>query len=424
MIRFIFKAILRDKNRSVLPVTVVAIGVFLTIALSGYLSGFLGDMIDQTARFQTGHIKVMSRAYAENIDQMPNDLALLGIDEIHEELNSDFPDYTWVNRISFGGIIDAPGENEVSKGQGPAMGMAIEMFSKNSGEIERMNLVNSLVDGKIPEKNGEVLLGYEFAEKLGVKVGDELTYMGSTMNGSMTFANFIISGTFRFGVMAMDKGTIIIDFTDAQQILDMENGTGEILGFYKDEVFMQDQAIEMREAFNAKYADNPDEFAPIMKTLGEQSSMGTYLNLVDSVSGMFVVIFIIIMSIVLWNTGLIGGLRRYQEFGIRIALGEEKSHIYKTMIYEAVLIGIIGSVIGTALGIVVTLLMQKYGIDISGMLKDATMMMPSVIKSKFTPQLLYIGFIPGLLAMVFGNMLSGIGIYKRETATLFKELEV
>ena len=36
----------------------------------------------------------------------------------------------------------------------------------------------------------------------------------------------------------------------------------------------------------------------------------------------------------------------------------------------------------------------------------------------------YIGFIPGLFAMVIGNMLSGIGIYKRETATLFKELEV
>lgn len=424
MIRFIFKAILRDKNRSVLPVTVVAIGVFLTIALSGYLSGFLGDTIEQTARFQTGHVKVMSRAYAENIDQMPNDLALLGIDEVHEELNSDFPDYTWVNRISFGGIIDAPSENDQSKGQGPAMGMAIEMFSKSSGEAERMNLENSLVDGKIPEKSGEVLLGYEFAEKLGVKVGDELTYMGSTMNGSMAFASFVISGTVRFGVMAMDRGTVIIDFTDAQQILDMENGTGEILGFYKDEVFIRDQAIEMREAYNAKYADNPDEFAPIMKTLGEQSSMGTYLNLVDSVSGMFVVIFIIIMSIVLWNTGLIGGLRRYQEFGIRIALGEEKSHIYKTMIYEAVLIGIIGSVIGTALGIVVTLLMQKYGIDISGMMKDATMMIPSVIKSKFTLQLLYIGFIPGLLAMVFGNMLSGIGIYKRETASLFKELEV
>ncbi len=424
MIKFIFKAILRDKNRSLLPVTVVSIGVFLTIVLSGYLSGMLGDMIDQTARFQTGHVKVMTRAYADNIDQMPNDLALLGIDSIHDELNADFPDYRWVNRINFGGIIDAPDDNEESKGQGPASGMAIELFDKNSGEIERLNLVNSLVEGKIPTKSGEALIGYEFADKLGVKVGDELTYMGSTMNGSMAFAEFVVSGAVRFGVASMDKGMIIIDFSDAQQILDMADGTGEILGFYKDEIFMQDQTAKMREAFNAKYADNPDEFAPIMKTLAEQNSMGTYLDLIDSVSSVFVIIFVLVMSIVLWNTGLIGGLRRYQEFGIRLALGEDKGHIYRTMMYEAVVIGIIGSVIGTILGISVTLLMQTYGIDISGMMKDATMMMPSVIKSKFTPQLLYIGFIPGLVAMVIGNMLSGIGIYKRETATLFKELEV
>lgn len=424
MIKFIFKAILRDKNRSLLPVIVVALGVFLTIALSGYINGILGDMVEQTARFQTGHVKVMSRAYAENIDQLPNDLALLGIDELHEELNANYPDYKWVNRIRFGGIIDAPGENDVSKGQGPAMGMAIELFSKSSGEVERMNLSNSLLSGKIPGKSGEVLLGYEFADKLGVKIGDELTFMGSTMNGSMAFAVFTVSGTVRFGSSAMDKGTFLIDFTDAQQILDMVDGAGEILGFYKDEIFMQNHALETAADFNAKYADDTDEFAPIMKTLGEQNSMGTYLALVDSITGMFVFIFILIMSIVLWNTGLIGGLRRYQEFGIRLALGEKKGHIYKTMIYEAVLIGVIGSVVGSILGIIVTLLMQTYGIDISGMMKDATMMMPSVLKSKFTPQLLYIGFIPGVFAMVIGNMLAGIGIYKRETATLFKELEV
>ena len=52
------------------------------------------------------------------------------------------------------------------------------------------------------------------------------------------------------------------------------------------------------------------------------------------------------------------------------------------------------------------------------------MIMPSVIRSKVTPSLFYIGFIPGLFAMVFGTALSGIGIYKRQTATLFKELEV
>ena len=52
------------------------------------------------------------------------------------------------------------------------------------------------------------------------------------------------------------------------------------------------------------------------------------------------------------------------------------------------------------------------------------MMMPSIMRAKLTPDLFYLGFIPGVVAMVLGTMLSGIGIYKRETATLFKDLEV
>lgn len=424
MIKFIFKAILRDKNRSILPIIVISIGVFLTIALSGYIKGVFGDMIDQTARFNTGHVKIMSKAYAENKDQIPNDLALMDARELTASLKTDFPTFTWVNRIRFGGLLDATDDNGGSKGQGPAAGMAIEIYSKPSQEVERLNIPNAIVTGAVPGKSGEALIGHEFAHKLGVKVGDEITYMGTTMNGAMTFESLTISGTVRFGVSAMDKGMIIIDIADARKILDMQDATGEILGYSKDELYFDEVARKVTNTFNAKYVDNTDEYAPIMLPLSAQNSMGSYLEMVDSFSSLFIIIFVVIMSIVLWNTGLIGGLRRYQEFGIRIALGEEKGHIYKTLIYEAVVIGTIGSVSGTILGVLLTLFMQKQGIDISGMMENASMMMPSIMKSKFTPELLYIGFIPGLFAMVIGNMLSGIGIYKRETATLFKELEI
>jgi putative ABC transport system permease protein len=55
---------------------------------------------------------------------------------------------------------------------------------------------------------------------------------------------------------------------------------------------------------------------------------------------------------------------------------------------------------------------------------ESSMMYPNVLRAKMTPDLYYIGFIPGLFSMVFGNMLAGMGIYKRETAQLFKEFEV
>jgi putative ABC transport system permease protein len=130
------------------------------------------------------------------------------------------------------------------------------------------------------------------------------------------------------------------------------------------------------------------------------------------------------MSIVLWNTGLLGGLRRYQEFGIRLALGESKTSIYKTLVLEAVLIGIIGSVVGTILGVGATHYLQEVGIDVSKEMANSTVLLPTAMRAKVSPDLFLIGFIPGVLAMAFGNILSGIGIYRRETATLFKELEI
>ena len=424
MIKFLLKGILGDKNRSLLPIIIISIGVMLTIFLSGYMRGAMGDMIEQNARFQTGHVKVMSRAYAENESQMPNDLALLGVNELQLQLEEDFPDVEWINRIRFGGLLDVPDTNGETKGQGPSAGMALELFSKKTGEIQRLNIEQSLVRGAIPSQKGEALIGEDFANNLNIKIGDRITFMGTTMNGSMTFADFIVSGTIRFGSAALDRGILIIDISDARYMLDMEDAAGEILGFLNEGLYMDDKATSIANEFNENLVGINDEFAPVMLRLRDQNNLDSYLEYVDGFASMFVTIFILVMSIVLWNTGLLGGLRRYQEFGIRLALGEEKGHIYRTLIYEAVLIGIIGSIVGTVLGLLGTWYMQVVGIDITGMMQNSTMLMPNIIRSKFTHELLYLGFIPGLLAMVLGNMLSGIGIYKRETATLFKELEV
>ena len=274
------------------------------------------------------------------------------------------------------------------------------------------------------KNQGEGIIAHDFSEKLGIALGDQLTYFGSTMEGSMTFQSFKIVGTIRFGSTALDKGALIIDVTDAQNMLDMEDGAGEILGFEKTGLYDDASAKKIAQTFNKKYASSEDEYAPIMLPLKSQNNLEGIIDYGETLSSAFIFLFILAMSIVLWNTGLLGGLRRYKEFGIRLALGEEKKRIYWTLILEAVIVGIIGSVIGTILGLGITYYMQVVGIDISGYIDNSSMILPTTIRSKLTPNLFYIGFIPGVLAMVLGTMLAGIGIYKRETANLFKELEV
>lgn len=76
MIYFLLKGIWRDRSRSFIPILVMAMGVLLTVFLSGFMQGVFNDIIEQNARLETGHLKVMSRAYAELASQKPNDLAL------------------------------------------------------------------------------------------------------------------------------------------------------------------------------------------------------------------------------------------------------------------------------------------------------------------------------------------------------------
>jgi putative ABC transport system permease protein len=396
----------------------------VTVMMSGFLEGIFSDVINQNAKLDTGHVKIMTKPYAENKEQLPNDLALLEINELIDSLNLNYPDLIWTPRIKFGGIMDVPDASGNTKSQGPGMGLAMSIQNKESGELQRLQLKKSLNKGRLPERSGEVILSDDYATKLNISPGEKITFFGTTMEGSMVFQSFEMTGTVRFGSPLMDKGTFIIDISDAQNMLDMENGTGELLGYFKDNRYDDQKALIISENFNTKFNESEDEYAPMMLTLKDQNGLRESLDMGDAFSGIFIFIFILAMSLVLWNTGLIGGLRRYNEFGIRLALGESKNSVFKLLLIEASVIGTIGSIIGTILGVIFCYYLQEVGIDISEDTANSTIIMPSVMRAYVTPNLFFIGFIPGLFSMLFGTALAGRGIYKRETARLFKELEV
>lgn len=423
MIRFLFKGLLRDRSRSLLPILVVTAGVTLTVFLHCYITGVLGEMIEFSAKYTSGHVKVMTRAYAENKNQLPNDLALIEVNDLISNLQKDYPTIEFVQRINFGGLLDAPDEYGETKKQGIVGGIAVDLISENSKEIDRLNIRNSLVKGRIPEKPNEVLISDEFANKLEVDLGETVTLITSTMYGGMSIQNFVVAGTIEFGVQMMDRSGMIADISGIQNAMDMHDACGELLGFLDMANYDDITALNVENTFNEKYTDLNDEFSPVMTRLKNDSIMSGYFDYVDSFVGIIVTIFILAMSIVLWNTGLIGGLRRYGEIGVRLAIGEEKGHIYRSMIYEALLIGIVGSILGTLVGLGFSYWLQEVGINVGDIMKSSKMMMPNVFRANITTPAYYIGLIPGLFSITLGTMLSGIGIYKRKTAQLFKELE-
>ncbi|MGD0341421.1 MAG: hypothetical protein ABSA76_06925, partial [Bacteroidales bacterium] len=281
MIRFLIKGLLRDSHRSRLPLIVVAVGVMLTVLLSTWITGVLGDSINMNAKLATGHLKVMTRAYQQNMDQLPIDLALTGTDEMIRSLRREYPAVSWVERIEFGGLLDIPDENNETKSQGPFAGIATDIFNKDSSERERLNLDKILVDGKLPSSPGEVLVSSVFARKLGIKIRDRVTFIGSTMYGEMAITNYTVSGTIRYGISSLDKGSMIMDISDARKALDMEDACNEILGFTGIDYYDDVKATEIMTSFSKNHPDNKDQFAPVMLRLRDQNDLGTLIDLMN-----------------------------------------------------------------------------------------------------------------------------------------------
>ena len=428
MIDFLFKGLIRDKSRSFFPVIIITLIVSIIIFFSGFLNGVYNSLFLNTAILNSGHVKVVTHAYNLEHQLLPNDLALLDIDSKLNQLENTYEDYIWTPRITFAGLLDVPDENGETLSQSPVIGLGVDFFSEESKQLGIWDLKDKIIEGNFLNQNNQVLLSEKLSKRLEVFPGDVVTFIGATMYGGFTTYNLKVTGIFDLNLGPVDKDMMIVDFQGAQEILDMEqeNAASEILGYDKKLFFSDENTVRIRKDFNSNYSSSNDEYRPVMLALRDSNQMSTIVDFSDVIMSIILGLFLVVVTLVLWNMGIMSGLRRYGEIGMRLAIGETKGHVFKSMVIESVIIGFFGSIMGTTLGILLTSYLQKVGIDYSkaiDSLSSSNFAMPNVFYPQVTPDLFYIGFIPGILATVFGTMLAGRAIYKREMAQLFKELE-
>jgi putative ABC transport system permease protein len=343
------------------------------------------------------------------------------VDTVLAGLRARFPDLLWTPRITFGGLLDIPDARGETRAQAPVAGMGVDLLSPGSPEARLLRIGASLVRGRLPARRGDILVSEELAGALGIGPGQRATLIGSTMYGSMALANFTVAGTVRFGVGAMDRGAMLADLSDVQAALNMENGAAAILGFFPDDLYHEARADSVTAQFNAHRST--DQYSAVMGTLREASGLSDLLDYINVVLNAIIAVFVAAMSIVLWNAGLMGSLRRYGEIGVRLAVGEDHGHIYRAMLSESFAIGLAGSVLGTAVGLGFAYWLQVHGFNMRAFLKNSSMFIDDIARARVTAGAALIGFVPGLLATLLGTGIAGIGIYRRQTSQLFKELE-
>ncbi len=422
MIQFLLKGLLRDHSRSLFPVLITASGVALTVLMAAWIYGIMNDLIITSANYNSGHLQVVTRALSEKYHPNVMELSLTDTDSLHDTLKTEYPEIDWVRRIKFGGLLDVPDNKGETVSQASVVGIAIDLLSPGSSESKRFKTRETVIKGRAPQQSGEILLSDTLFDKLNLKLGQTVSLIGSDMDGAIAVQSFQVSGTVDFGIQVLDRGAILADIQDIQPALNMQNAATEILGFYKSGTYVNKAAEAVSLDFNRKYEQNL--FDPVMIPMTHQPDTGEIILMMDGMFSIVILLFIFIISIVLWNAGLMNGIRRYGEMGVRLAIGESKSHLYFSLVLEAICIGMMGYVLGTILGLAPAYYLQENGLDFSNITQGSSLMMSSVFRAQVTPSSFWIGVIPGVVSPVIGALISGTRIFKRDTSQLFKELEI
>jgi putative ABC transport system permease protein len=252
----------------------------------------------------------------------------------------------------------------------------------------------SITSGRAPAKAGEITLDPVTAEKAGYKVGDTVPMVTSGAQPSLK-ATMVGVGKFGGGGLAGASLTTF-DLKTSQQLF--EGGKDVYSGIWvtaKDGV----SQAELRDRVQAALP------AGVEAVTGDKAAdeAATEINKALSFISTFLLVFagvsLVVGTFLIINTFSILVAQRSRELALFRALGASRRQVSRSVLFEALVIGFIGSTIGLALGFVlatgIKALFAAIGLDLSGS--------PLV----FEPRTALVSYLVGILVTAFAAYLPG-----------------
>ncbi|MGZ9931359.1 ABC transporter permease [Streptomyces sp. NC-S4] len=232
-------------------------------------------------------------------------------------------------------VVNAKNEN-----MGSTTGAPTIAGNWNDNELKSMKITS----GNAPRGPTEVMVDADTAEKHHLKLGDELRTI--TITGDIRAR---ISGIATFTVTNPGAAIVYFDTATSQQSL-----LGSPGSFTHVNVTAEDGVSDEQLKKNIAAAVGADTYK--LQTAKEaadanRKDVGSFLNVMKYVMLGFAGIAFLVGIFLIFNTFSMLVAQRTREIGLMRAIGADSGQILKSVVLEAFLLGIVGSVLGIGAGV-------------------------------------------------------------------------
>ncbi|MDR2608885.1 MAG: FtsX-like permease family protein, partial [Treponema sp.] len=260
-------------------------------------------------------------------------------------------------------------------------------------ELNNFNLTrrdSGLLEGRYPEPDAnECAIGVRMAEKAGLRVGDRLPLKTVSAQFSDKMWSPVITGIFQFDYLKYDEDAIIVDFSRLQRLLVLGEGTQQF--FIYAENASRSRALTAAFKTLLGEGDVVRDWRDNYFVLMMQQSMMIFV--------VVYLVFLIVASFLIVNTVVMIIHERIKEIGMMGSLGMSRGEIVRVFFFEAVFLGVLGSLAGCVLGGLVTLGFSFFPLKLDlftgGGMKEFPM--SGTITLAFDPAILLQGFFFGVI---------------------------
>lgn len=337
--------VVRQRGRSAMTLLAITLGVIALVLSGGFIKDTVDELADSMIYSQSGHLQVSRAGYRAQGGrdlaawQLPAPQALrerlLALPEVEDVLL----------RLVFSGLLNN-GRTDwavVAEGVEPAREEALGSYIT----IDRGRQLRA-------DDHYAVLLGAGVAEALDVGPGDWVDLMTNTPDGAVNLLEFEVVGTFQTFAKEYDARTLRLPLAAARELLASDGAHLAVLRLARtDATPVVAQTLRdtlLPEGYELRDWRQLNPFYEQTVTLYQQQF------------GFLVLVILLMIALSVGNAINMNVHERAAEFGTMMACGARRRQVFRLILLESLLLGLLGAGLGVLLGNLLALGISAVGI--------------------------------------------------------------
>ncbi len=386
MLKLALRNIFRQRLHTAMTLVAIMSGVTALILAGGWVNDIFVTLSEAFIHSRSGHLQVYKKGFFAAGTHAPEKYLIVNSSAIKQRIADR--DIDGINaRLNFSALLNN-GRSDL-----PIIGEGVEPAKEAA-----LGSSVSIVAGRQLEDKDTfgIMLGFGVAQALKLKPADHVTLLANTFDGALNSIDLEVIGVFKSFSSDYDARAVKIPLAASQELLATQGVNALVISLKKTEdtfriAELLKERLETSGLEIKTWIELNDFYEKTVELYGRQLS---FLQLI--------ILIMVLLSVL--NSVNMSAFERTGEFGTMMALGNRSGHVFRLIVTENFLLGVIGSSLGLGLGIGLALIISAIGIS---MPPPPNSNLGYTAHIQIVPGVLLVSFAIGIAATVLAAIIPG-----------------